>query len=788
MGLLSNISIYRKLVLMQVITAVIVVLICSTTLVVMSYNSDLKTKTSNLISIANVMSSNVVAPIVFHDNEAVNEVLNDLKVETDITNACVLDTSLTIFGYYSKQGAIHYPFNNAPKDKVVSKIQDNYMYVYYKVISDGDWIGTVCLRADLKSLQEQLYTRIRVMGWIVLIGALIAYLISTYLQKYISKPINKLMRVTENIIQTQNYSLRSSFHGKDEIGKMSHAYNKMLDQIELHAKELSNTNNELEDRVKLRTEKLEEQNLKLMAATELAEQSKQAKDAFLASMSHEIRTPLNAIIGFQTLLRDTPLNEEQRDYVESIDFAGKNLLIIINDILDISKIEAGKFTFNKEDLNIEATIHSAIHLMDYKAKEKQIEIVLNHDKNIPKNLIGDLARFNQIILNLLGNAVKFTDVGSITINDKLVEETKTDVLCAFEIIDTGIGIAKNKQEIIFEHFSQASSETSRRFGGTGLGLTIVKKLLLLQGGDISLKSEENKGSTFSFYLRFQKEDGAIQKLKPLELTTYSSIVFDKTRTLRVLLVEDTILNQRLVKKIIEKWGYQLDVANNGVEAIDLHTKNTYDIILMDIQMPIMDGYATTQHIRAMMDVDKKSVPIIALTAHASQDEAERCIKMGMNTYISKPFNPDFLRNSILQLTSEKLINPKNNLHNIVNTTDNLYDLSYLKDHADGDYVFLVDMINTFLTDTPEFMVQLKQDINAGDYDKIKVTSHSMKGLFLTLGMNDAAKHLKEIETWSVQGSPLSMIETNYFLIESLFNNVKQHLEKDLIEFKSQTPV
>ena len=783
MGLLSNISVYRKLVLMQVITAVIVVLICSITFVVMSHNSDLKSKTSNLISIANVMGSNVVAPIIFHDNESVNEVLNDLKVETDIVNACVLDTTLSIFGYYNKQGAIHYPFKNVPKDKIVSKIENNYMYVYYKIFSEGEWIGTVCLKSDLASLQEQLYVRIRVMCWIVLIGVLIAYLISTYLQKYISRPINKLMRVTENIIQTQNYSLRSSFHGRDEIGKMSHAYNKMLDQIELHAKELSNTNNELEDRVKLRTEKLEEQNIKLMAATELAEQSKQAKDAFLASMSHEIRTPLNAIIGFQALLRDTPLNEEQRDYVESIDFAGKNLLIIINDILDISKIEAGKFTFIKEDLNIEKALHSAIDLMSYKAKEKQIEILFNHDKRIPVNLIGDLARFNQIILNLLGNAVKFTDVGTININDKLIEETESYVLCSFDIIDTGIGIPKDKQDIIFEHFSQASSETSRRFGGTGLGLTIVKKLLLLQGGDINLKSEEKKGSTFSFYLRFEKDNGTILKAKPLELETYPSIVFDKNKTLNILLVEDTILNQRLVKKIVEKWGYQLTTANNGVEALELHANNVYDIILMDIQMPIMDGYTTTQHIRAMENVEKRAVPIIALTAHASQDEAEKCINLGMNTYISKPFNPDFLRNSILQLTSKKLITTESNLNSTVNDSDKLYDLTYLKDHADGDYLFLVDMINTFLTDTPDFIIQLKKDINEGDYEKIKVTSHSMKGLFLTLGMNEAAKQLKDIETMAANGSPLSNIEKNYFVIEDLFNKVKLPLEKDLVEFK-----
>ncbi len=783
MGFLSNISVYKKLVLMQLITALSVVLITAVTFVALSYTSTIANKQKSLKSIAKVIGSNAVAPIIFKDSEGANEILNDLKVETDVTNASILDTSLHVFAYYSKQGAIFIPFNKIPKQEIIANRDGNAMYVYYKIIKDTEWLGTVCLKADLSELNNELYSRIKIAIWIVLIAALIAYLISMYLQKYITKPINKLVKITENITETNNYNIRSTLNGKDEIGKMAVAFNKMLDQIENHSNDLSETNNQLEARVKSRTEKLEERNEQLIAATALAEQSKLAKDQFLASMSHEIRTPLNAIIGFQTLLKDTPLNKDQQEYVESIDFAGKNLLVIINDILDLSKIEAGKFTFNAEDLNIEQALTSAIELVKFKADEKNISINFNHDKTIPKNLVGDAARFNQIVLNLLGNAVKFTDKGFVNLTSKLIETNKEYALCEFEIKDTGIGIANNKLDEVFESFSQASSETTRRFGGTGLGLTIVKNLLKLQGGNVSVKSEEGKGSTFTFYLKFEIDNGRIIKSNKLEFATFNNIVFDKNKNLNILLVEDTLLNQRLVKKIVEKWGYQLSIANNGVEALELHKTNTFDIILMDIQMPEMDGYTTTQHIRAFENVVKSTIPIIALTAHASQEEAEKCVSLGMNTYISKPFNPDFLRNAILQLTSKNLLKPVNNLSNVVNLSNQLYDLTYLKDHADGDYVFLVDMINTFLTDTPDFIHQLKQDIAEEDFQKIKITSHSMKGLFLTLGMNDAAKYLKEIETMSVTKTPISLIESNFLIIEKLFTSAKSPLESELEEFK-----
>lgn len=415
--------------------------------------------------------------------------------------------------------------------------------------------------------------------------------------------------------------------------------------------EIKKLNAELEKRVIDRTAQLQAANKELEKANIIAEQSKTAKQMFLASMSHEIRTPLNSIIGFQQLLKDTPLNDEQQEYVESIDFAGRNLLIIINDILDLSKIESGKFEFDETEINISDITKSVITLVSNRAKEKNIKLFISQDPAIPNDLYGDSARLSQILLNLIGNAVKFTEKGEIKIITQLLEETKDRVLCEFLVEDTGIGIPENKLETIFESFSQASAATSQKYGGTGLGLTISKHLVEMQGGTIDVKSKVGKGSTFSFKLNFKKASS--HHLIPNIGTPITKLKNEPDKKLSILLAEDVQLNQRLVTKIMEKWGHHLDIADNGKIAIEKIKLNDYDLILMDIQMPEMDGYQATTYIRSMADESKQSIPIIALTAHASHAEAEKCLNLGMNAYVAKPFNQQQLQNVINQLTFRK---------------------------------------------------------------------------------------------------------------------------------------
>lgn len=433
----------------------------------------------------------------------------------------------------------------------------------------------------------------------------------------------------------------------DESGKPLKLRGHLIDVTirKLAEEKIQKLNLELEERVAERTAQLQANIVELNKAKVLAEESKAAKELFLASMSHEIRTPLNAIIGFQQLLKSTNLNEEQKEYVESIDFAGKNLLVIINDILDLSKIEAGKFQFDETDFNVSDVVKSVIELVNHRAKEKKLKLYIYVDSSIPQKLFGDSARLSQVLLNLIGNAIKFTETGDVKVSVNAAEETDEYVVCEFVVEDSGIGISPERVASIFERFTQESTDTNRIYGGTGLGLTISKHLIEMQGGKIEVKSEKGKGSVFSFQLKFKKRI-ATQAVEANLNNLEEKLIPDK---LKVLLVEDVLLNQKLVTKIMEKWGYELEIANNGREGVEKVKTNNYDLILMDIQMPVMDGYSATQLIRSLPDLQKNRIPIIALTAHASHAEAEKCLNLGMNAYMAKPFNQLELQKVISRL-------------------------------------------------------------------------------------------------------------------------------------------
>lgn len=775
-----------KLIVLQMITFLVAFVICVSAYLYFDYMSLRQNKAKSTMVIAEVIGLNSEAPLLFNDSEAANSILTGLKAETDVTHASIVDSAGRLIGNYVRQGENKFTFEITTNQNIKSEFTSNDLFIYYKIIKDGEWLGTLCLKSELTEIKAQFYNKLKVVGLIVVFGFFIAFFVAAFLQKYISKPIVDLAGLMGDVIQKMSYRVRSKYNGTDEIGKLSKAFNNMLEKIEKHEQALSEANSQLEIRVEERTTELKHKNEKLFEANALAEQSTKAKEQFLATMSHEIRTPLNAILGFQKLLKDTALDEEQKDYVESIDFAGKNLLVIINDVLDLSKIEAGKFDFNLDALNVKQALSSVKELIEFNAKEKNIELVLNHDEEIPETVIGDAARFNQILLNLVGNAVKFTEKGTVTISSKLISNKADLVLCEFTIKDTGIGIPKDKLGLIFERFIQATPDTTRKYGGTGLGLTIVKQLLNLQGGKISVESEEGKGSAFTFYLPFTKATGQAKRSGNTEKRKTDAASGKPTPGIKIniLVAEDTPLNQKLLKKIVQKWGYDMDVASNGREAITLLEKKDYDIILMDIQMPEMDGYTASKLIRGLQNERKKNIPIIALTAHASNQEAQKCLGLGMNAYISKPFDSNVLLNTIFQLINKTDLTATTQVYGEIEKSEQLYDLSYIKEHASGDTDFLIDMISTCLHDTPPLLEQLRSDINESDYEKIKVTSHSMKGLFLTLGMNEAARLLREIETMAQSNGQMSVISSDYFKIETMFKQSKGLLELELKKFEA----
>jgi signal transduction histidine kinase len=371
---------------------------------------------------------------------------------------------------------------------------------------------------------------------------------------------------------------------------------------------------------------------KLIEAIEEARKAKKMQEQFLANMSHEIRTPMNGIKGMTDLLLETPLAEKQQDMAGMIKRSINTLLVVINDILDFSKIKAGKLHVEKIDLTIKEVINSTVSLFAHPLQTKGLPLQVNIDPNIPEHLTGDPHRLNQILNNLLSNAIKFTNQGQIQITVTIREQTTDDITLLFTVTDTGVGIPAESIAYIFDSFSQASHDISRRFGGTGLGLTICKQLLQMQGGDITVQSTVGKGASFQFFLRFGINHNPVPDTTA---NTNNSAYEYPLAGKKVLVAEDNEINQKLIEFVLRKAGGTVTIANNGEEAIHyLQQNNRYDLIIMDLQMPKMDGYAATYYIRNNL---RLKTPIIAMTATAMKDEQWQCLHAGMNEYMTKPF-------------------------------------------------------------------------------------------------------------------------------------------------------
>ncbi len=374
------------------------------------------------------------------------------------------------------------------------------------------------------------------------------------------------------------------------------------------------------------------------SATEIAKNAVKAKQQFLSNMSHEIRTPMNAIIGFTKVVLRTDLSPKQKEYITAIKTSGDSLIVLINDILDSAKVDAGKMTFEKIPFKLVMSITSMLHLFETKIREKNLALIIDFDNKIPDVLVGDPVRLHQIILNLVSNAVKFTTTGTITVSVHLFSENEATSTIEFTVKDTGIGITKDKIEKIFDNFQQATSGTSRLYGGTGLGLAIVKQLVEPQGGTIRVESKIGEGSAFIFTLPFQKtKEKASSEIDIIELDT-------ENKDIRVLVVEDIALNQLLMKTLLDDFGFECDITANGKLAIEKLQTKAYDIILMDLQMPEMNGFQATEYIRNTMH---SKIPIIALTADVTTVDVAKCKAVGMNDYIAKPVDERLLYSKIV---------------------------------------------------------------------------------------------------------------------------------------------
>jgi PAS domain S-box-containing protein len=515
------------------------------------------------------------------------------------------------------------------------------------------------------------------------------------------------------------------------------------------------------DRIKMEKE--------LRMAKQVTDNVARAKESFLAHMSHEIRTPMNGILGIASLLSKTHLDKQQRNYLKMIQEAAGNLLVIVNDILDLEKIVAGKLQMERIAFKIVDKIATTSQSFIYKAEEQELGLIFQN--SIPADLVvkGDPYRLSQVLNNILSNALKFTEQGHINISTALAERTDDSAIVEIIISDTGIGISESRLQSIFEPFEQADAAISRKYGGTGLGLTISKNMIEMQGGELMVQSKEGKGSAFTIRIPYHLSLEAMQENDNEQEIDYKSL-----GAKRILVAEDVELNQYLARHILESWDFEVAIAVNGREAIDLLLKESFDCILMDVQMPEMDGIEATQRIRKLPDPVKSTIPIIALTANALKGDSEKYLAAGMNDYLAKPFNEETLFRVIYRnlvhysspVTAEAIVHLVSNVdlddlslknHTGMSSNSKLYDLSMVRSVSGGDEGFIKKMVALFIETVPQNVQELGNAVETAEWDQVAKLAHKLKSTVDSMGIKSLRQEIRTMEANAKQKQGLEQM-------------------------------
>ena len=521
-------------------------------------------------------------------------------------------------------------------------------------------------------------------------------------------------------------------------------------------------------------------NRQLKIANDDANRSRMDKEEFFAYTSHEIRTPLNAVVGMSRLLGETDLNTGQQKYLKTINSSAQNILFLVNDVLDLSKIESGTIELENVDFCIQDVITELINSLDFKLREKNVSLISKLDKSIPKVLMGDPHRINQVVLNLVDNAIKFTADGEVCIAVNVTLETEESISLLFQISDTGIGIRRSRLDTVFDSFKQETTHTTRQYGGTGLGLSITKNLIQIMGSKIYLKSTYGEGSKFSFELELKKS-----KKKTLSDRVLNSSA-SPLRDIKVLVVDDNTLNREIFFDLLNNYknNVEVEMADDGKMALLKIKQSNYDIILMDIQMPIMDGYEATRQIRRLKG-SKASTPVIAMTAHVLDGVAEKCNQAGMNDYISKPINLAILHQIIKKHINKKQSSDSSALEDLTKE-DIIFDTTHV--HLDkllqivnNDYSKLEKYISIFFNNVPSDLESLKEAVNSQKWEELGKIAHKIKGSVGYMGISSIKKDLQTLEKVSKEVGDLEGIV-------DIVNGVADVLElamKELKEIKGE---